>query len=305
MAADPFVALRVPVVPLAPDPRFADQLRRRVQAALADRPEEDLVTATATAKAAPTDTAAPVRVARAVAVTPYLACRRADEAIRWYGEAFGATVVGEVIRDDDGRVGHAELRFGGSALYLSDEWPEIGVLGPESRGGPTSALSLDVDDADAAFERAVSAGAIVERPLADQPYGRGGWLVDPFGHRWNVLAQSGAELGGELWYFTLGGPDPAASSRFFTELFGWRVEGGSVAGGYNIASTRQAGGLYRSDEPIVTLFFSVPDIGVAVARVRELGGTADEPVRYDSGWNARCRDDQGVPFDLGEPAPGY
>lgn len=118
-------------------------------------------------------------------VTPYLIVDRAAEAIRWYGEALGAT---EVLRLPMGdKIGHAEIRIGDSHVMLSDEWPEYGKLGPKARGGATSSLMIYLDDVDAAFDKAVAAGAAVERPVEDQFYGdRTGTIVDPFGHSWTL-----------------------------------------------------------------------------------------------------------------------
>ncbi len=119
-------------------------------------------------------------------VTAYLSVRGAAEAIEFYKRAFGAEERYR-IPNPDGRIGHAELSFGDSIVSLADEWPEMGVLSPLSRGGTTVSLVLEVPDCDAVFERAVAAGASIERPLTDAPYGRGGWLIDPFGHRWSVM----------------------------------------------------------------------------------------------------------------------
>ncbi len=118
-------------------------------------------------------------------VTPYLIVDRAAEAIRWYGEALGAT---EVLRLPMGdKIGHAEIRIGDSHVMLSDEWPDYGKLGPRARGGATSSLLIYLDDVDAAFARAIAAGATVERPVEDQFYGdRAGTIVDPFGHSWTL-----------------------------------------------------------------------------------------------------------------------
>jgi PhnB protein len=69
---------------------------------------------------------------------------------------------------------------------LADEWPEYLVLSPNTLGGSSVSLVLTVADPDAVFERAVAAGATIERPLKDELFGRSGWLVDPFGHRWNI-----------------------------------------------------------------------------------------------------------------------
>lgn len=116
----------------------------------------------------------------------YLHVRDADRAIRFYVQAFGVT---EKFRltEPGGRVGHAELQFGPHTLMVSDEYPEMGVAGPQA-GQPTCAsLHLHVDDADALIARAVAAGATLEMAAKDQFYGeRSGVVRDPFGHRWNI-----------------------------------------------------------------------------------------------------------------------
>lgn len=118
-------------------------------------------------------------------VTPYLIVDRAAEAIRWYGEALGAE---ETLRLPMGdRIAHAEIRIGDSMIMLSDEWPDMGKLSPKRRGGATSGFMIYLDDADAAFERAIAAGATQEQPVQDQFYGdRSGSFTDPFGHSWTV-----------------------------------------------------------------------------------------------------------------------
>lgn len=117
-------------------------------------------------------------------VTPYLAVRKAAEALDWYRRALGAS---EVMRfEHDGKVGHAEIKIGDSIVMLSDEWPEGGHLAPSPEGSPVS-LMLYVEDVDSAFQRALDAGARQERAVADQFYGdRSGTLRDPFGHRWHI-----------------------------------------------------------------------------------------------------------------------
>src|SRR5690349_11913012 len=102
-------------------------------------------------------------------VTPYLAVDRAAEAIRWYQEALGATELFRLPMGD--RIAHAEIRIGDSVIMLSDESPEWDALGPKTRGGPTAAFMVYLENVDAAFGRAVDAGATVQRPVADQFYG--------------------------------------------------------------------------------------------------------------------------------------
>ncbi|MEK6321164.1 MAG: VOC family protein [Acidobacteriota bacterium] len=119
-------------------------------------------------------------------VTPYLTVKDAASAMEFYKNVFGAK---ESMRlaEPDGRIGHAEMQIGNSQIMISDEYPEIDVLGPQSRGGSTVGLHLYVEDVDAVFDKAVAAGAKVVRPVSDQFYGdRSGKLADPFGHVWFV-----------------------------------------------------------------------------------------------------------------------
>jgi uncharacterized glyoxalase superfamily protein PhnB len=117
----------------------------------------------------------------------YLRMKDAARAIEFYGKAFGAREKFRLNEPRTGRVGHAELEFGGQTLMLSDEFPEYGIQGPTSLGGTTLTIHLHVDDADELIRRAVAAGATLVRPAADQFYGeRSGTVRDPFGHEWNI-----------------------------------------------------------------------------------------------------------------------
>jgi uncharacterized glyoxalase superfamily protein PhnB len=119
-------------------------------------------------------------------LTPFLTCRDASRAIEFYKQAFGAVERG-VMKDPDGKVLHAELMIGDSIIMLGDEFPEYGALSPQSLGGSAMGLHIYLDGVDAAFDRAVKAGAQVEMPLADQFWGdRYGKLKDPFGHKWSI-----------------------------------------------------------------------------------------------------------------------
>jgi uncharacterized glyoxalase superfamily protein PhnB len=82
---------------------------------------------------------------------------------------------------------HAELKIGDSVIMLSDEFPEFGTLSPQSVGGSPMGLHIYTENVDAAFDRAVKAGAQVEMPVSDQFWGdRYGKLKDPFGHKWSI-----------------------------------------------------------------------------------------------------------------------
>ena len=119
-------------------------------------------------------------------LTPYLCCADATAAIDFYTTVFGAQQV-QRWTAPDGRIGHAELEFAGERLFLADEHAEIGVLGPHTLGGTAVSFVLTVPDANATVARAVDAAAMIERPVTMQDHGAwAGWIVDPFGHRWNV-----------------------------------------------------------------------------------------------------------------------
>ncbi|CAO5247495.1 VOC family protein [Frankia sp. AgKG'84/4] len=122
-------------------------------------------------------------------LSPYLCVDDADAAIAFYIDVLGAT---ETVRmaQPDGKIGHAELTIGDSLLMLSDEYPDLGMVGPHSVGGTAVTLHLYVEDVDATFDRAVAAGAKPLRPVSDQFYGdRSGQFLDPFGHRWGVASR--------------------------------------------------------------------------------------------------------------------
>ena len=120
-------------------------------------------------------------------VTPHITVRDAAKMIEFYKRAFGA-VEGRRAPGPDGKsIMHAEIRIGNSVVFLNDEFPEMGALSPaDSKSSPVT-LHLFVEDADKQFQRAVSAGAEVVMPLADQFWGdRYGIVRDPSGHHWSI-----------------------------------------------------------------------------------------------------------------------
>jgi len=119
----------------------------------------------------------------------YISVKDAARAIEFYRQALGAE---EITRFPmpDGKIGHAELRIGDSRLMLADDMPDMPdclVREPKALGGTTFGLHVYLPDVDAAFERALAAGATVRRPVTDQFYGdRSGSFEDPFGHIWTL-----------------------------------------------------------------------------------------------------------------------
>ena len=112
---------------------------------------------------------------------------RGSEAIEFYKRAFGAEEPMERHLADDGkRIMHAHLSFNGGHLMLNDDFPEYG--GAASPPGSVT-LHLQVKDADAAWNRALEAGAKEKMPIGDQFWGdRYGQVTDPFGFTWSIGA---------------------------------------------------------------------------------------------------------------------
>jgi PhnB protein len=119
-------------------------------------------------------------------LTPHLIVRDAARAITFYENAFGAQLLGKMLTPD-GKVMHAAMKVGDSMLMLNDEFPEWGALSPVSSGGSGVTLHMYLENVDAAFQKAVSAGAEVKMPVMDQFWGdRYGIVADPFGHKWSL-----------------------------------------------------------------------------------------------------------------------
>lgn len=108
---------------------------------------------------------------------------------------------------------------------------------------------------------------------------------------------------GSLFYFTLPGADIERAGRFYTGVFDWELHQGHA--GYHVANVYPPMGLASNDSTDPQVWIEVDDINAAVAKVRELGGRAEEPVHYDSGWSSECTDPQGVRFSLQVPTPEY
>jgi PhnB protein len=116
----------------------------------------------------------------------YLTVRGAGAAIEYYTKAFGAK---EKFRltEPGGRIGHAEMDFGGWTLMLADEFPEYGLNSATTIGATPVTIHLHVDSADEVIRRAAGAGGTVEMEPKDEFYGeRSGVIRDPFGHRWLI-----------------------------------------------------------------------------------------------------------------------
>jgi PhnB protein len=117
-------------------------------------------------------------------ISPMLSVRNGKKALEFYKEAFGA---GELfkIESPDGAV-VAQLSVGKADFWVADESPEHANFSPESVGGGTVRMIMVVENPDAAFDRAVAAGAKVVTPVENQYGWRLGRVADPFGHHWEI-----------------------------------------------------------------------------------------------------------------------
>ena len=121
-------------------------------------------------------------------VAPHITCKGAMDAIAFYKNAFGAEEIFRSMHEDGERVMYARLEINGGTFMLHDDFPEFrgGAAAPAPAG---VMLHLQVDDADAWYERAISAGGEASYPLADQFWGdRYGHVKDPWGHTWSIGA---------------------------------------------------------------------------------------------------------------------
>jgi PhnB protein len=123
-------------------------------------------------------------------LTPHIQIgdKRATEAIDFYIKAFGATEIRRMPAEDGVRLMHAHIHINGASLMLHDEFPEyVDPAEADVAGGSGLTLHLQVDNADAWFDRAVAAGATATMPVEDMFWGdRYGQVVDPFGYRWSI-----------------------------------------------------------------------------------------------------------------------
>ena len=117
-------------------------------------------------------------------IAPMLSVRRGAQAVEFYCAAFDASVLFRL--DGEGGSVVAELSAGGANFWVADESPEHSNFSPETLGGGTVRMVMVVEDPDAAFNRAVAAGAKVIHPVDEQYGWRLGRLVDPFGHHWEI-----------------------------------------------------------------------------------------------------------------------
>lgn len=310
---DPLSALRGEDLPVSPDPAFAARLRARLESAASlfaaqpDRTEGVVMSGTDTAIAELTETtAAPAAAAASPrpAALPYLAVSDARAAIDWYVDALGATLIGEPIVMDDGRIGHAELSLAGGVMYLADEYPELGLKAPQPQSVSVS-LMLQVIDTDAVLERARSRGAQVQQEAYEDHGARGAAIVDPFGHRWMLsgpLTGSATPIRhGDVGYVSLWTPDADRAAAFYGHVLGWAYDPAT----HRVTNTGQRIGIHAvGDRNTLFCCYAVTDLAGARQSILDGGGSVDEVQQFDFGPVLGATDASGMEFAVYQPAPG-
>jgi PhnB protein len=119
-------------------------------------------------------------------VAVHLVVRDPDADAAWYAEVLGAREISRILLPD-GRPLTVELELGETVLALAGEWPEKAMRTPAALGGTSAAFHLPVPDVDAAWERAIGAGATAFEAPHDAFWGdRTAQFLDPSGHRWAI-----------------------------------------------------------------------------------------------------------------------
>jgi uncharacterized glyoxalase superfamily protein PhnB len=119
-------------------------------------------------------------------VTPNLIIRDCAKAIEFYKRALGAQEVARMTAPDGKSVWHAELRIGDSIVFMNDEMPGMSQRAPTAQNPVPVTMWLYVPDCDAAFEKAVKAGAKETMKPDDMFWGdRVASVADPFGYNWS------------------------------------------------------------------------------------------------------------------------
>ena len=223
----------------------------------------------------------------------------------FYGDLFGWE--SEDMPAGDAGTYSMQLKDGREVAGLYELGPEM----PEQGTQPHWTSYVTVADVDASATRAEElGGTVVAGPFDVMEAGRMAIVRDPQGAvigLWQAGRHPGARLvneAGALSWNDLITPDPHASRRFYSELFGWRIEEVPGSGGYywSIHNRESAnGGLLPLDgvPPAWKAYFATDDLDVAIASVTDAGGSVLMPPReVPAGRFGAVRDPQGAAFSL-------
>ncbi|MDQ6911219.1 MAG: hypothetical protein M3Z84_10645 [Actinomycetota bacterium] len=285
--ADPFEALRSPIVATDPDREFAAALRARIAGAF-DLAEGATVSELVDAESSSRSTRR----------------RHGDIAYAslWVPDveragAFFSAVLGWQYAPSSGPQGR----------QVTGVAPPHGMFGEQPRA--TLFLCFWVDDVDETLERVIDAGGQAGVPQ-DAPYGRVADCFDDQGMPFALVggAGMGAERGtpngsrhGDLAYITIEVVDSVKARAFYGSVLGWRFGPGSVTDGWGVDDVVPMVGMVGHQAlATVVPMYRVNDLDAAVEGVRAGGGTASDPERQPYGITSSCADDQGTRFWLGQ-----
>lgn len=199
-AERPFLAMKVPIVPVDPPSSLTAAVRARLANAMSDDAQplsESLrrrLLNLARVTQPPVEPAAAERSRRPVVVVtglddptptlvPALHVDDADAAVGFLADAFGATV-SSVVPGADGTIAEVRLRIGSSTILLVERPGQERSLVPGRAGGATATMHLEVVDLDDVVARAESVGALVVQRVRDLGSFRRTVIEDPSGHHW-------------------------------------------------------------------------------------------------------------------------
>ena len=289
--ADPFDALRTPVVPVDPSPVFTTRLRSRLERALeaekgsrmpTDPPDAETATASNPPAARPGDIS-------------YVSLWVPDVE---RAAAFFSAVLGWRYAPE----GAPQSR------QVEGVVPRHGLWGGQDRS--TLFLCFAVDDVIGAVQRVRRAGGQVRDPR-EEPYGLVADGTDDQGVRFALVESPSGTAGerppstgaghGDLAYVSMLVPDAERARVFYGSVLNWRFSPGHASDGWQVEGVApmvgMAGGAQQAS---VMPMYRVDDIDDAVERVRAAGGTASDPERQPYGVTSVCTDDQGTSFHLGQ-----
>ena len=119
-------------------------------------------------------------------LTPNLVVRDCAKAIEFYKRALGAKEKARMPAPDGKSIWHAELEIGDSTVFLNDEMPGMSRAAPTVDNPVPVTMWLYVTDTDAAYRRAIEAGAKSTMEPADMFWGdRCAGVADPYGYSWS------------------------------------------------------------------------------------------------------------------------
>jgi len=282
--ADPFEALRSPVVETRPDPIFAARLRARIERAI-DPPRGATVPGTT--------------------LDPEAAPRHGDVGYTslWVPDvgraaAFFSAVLGW-------RYAAASTPLG---RQVEGTTTHQGLWGGQERS--TLFLCFAVDGIEPALER-VEVGGGRAGPPRREPYGVVADCTDDQGMAFALVESVGSRAPrptaaagsghGDLAYITMEVVDSARARAFYGSVLGWRYRPGHAEGGWDVENVvPMVGMIGGAGTATIVPLYRVDDVADAVDRVRATGGTATDPERQPYGLTSACVDDQGTRFYLGE-----